>query len=344
MKFSCWGIYLHLLLLVVVSANYAIAADKEVSSMAWHNVPGKYTELRLGERPILRYMHLTRDESTEQAKYETKKVFHHIYSPSGEQLLTNGPTGDMPYSKDVLYPHHRGLYYGFNHITYGEGLEADTWHCGKGESQQHVEILDEEVGADFGRHRLAIDWHGRDSKVFAKEIREVSARLLSNCTQIDFVSTLTSATDGVIHLDGDPQHAGVQFRAIDEVAKKTAKQTYYLRTDGKGKLGEIRNWNHRDLDDPINPECTNRPWNALSFVVGGKRFTAIYLDHPNNPKPACYSERDYGRFGSYFVHEITPEKPLTVRYRLLIQEGETTVDECEAFSKKFVRDNASDSK
>jgi len=321
---------------IVGLAGHEIATAADAApAMAWHEVPGKYTELRQGDRPIFRYIYRALDESTEQSRFETYKVFHHIFSPSGEQLLTNGPTGEAPYSKEVQFPHHRGLYYGFSRITWGEEKQADTWHCNKGESQQHVEFLAKEVGDNFGRHRLAIDWHDREGEVFLREQREVSATVRPEGTAIDFVSTLESATEGAVHLNGDPQHAGVQFRALDQVAKLTADQTYYLRTDGKGKMGEMRNWNHTDLDDPINAECTNRPWNAMSFVVGDQRYTALYLDHPENPKPARYSERDYGRFGSFFVAEVTQAKPLVVKYRLWIQEGEMTLDTCEAFFKEF---------
>jgi len=43
-------------------------------------------------------------------------------------------------------------------------------------------------------------------------------------------------------LDGDPQHAGFQFRAHNDVATKTAAQTYFLHPDGKGEMGKERNW------------------------------------------------------------------------------------------------------
>ena len=155
-------------------------------------------------------------------------------------------------------------------------------------------------------------------------------------TLVEFESTLTSATGGTVHLDGDPQHAGFQFRGSDEIAKKTKDQTYYLRTDGKGKPGETRNWSHKNSNSPMGKECTNRPWNAMSFVLGGKRYTVLYLDHPDNPKPARYSERDYGRFGCYFVHDLLPNKPLVVRYRLWLQKGEMTVPDCERKATAFV--------
>jgi len=326
------------------------APEGDDAKMAWHDEAGKYSELRLGDRPVLRYINRPLDESTEQSRYETYKVFHHLFDPAGNQLVTGGPTGTEEYSKDVKYPHHRGIFYGFNRITYGDGQKADTWHCNNGESQQHASFQSvfsgswkkdpfngKDTNVPFSSHELAIDWIGSDGKVFAKEKRTVGATVRPNGTLVNFGSTLESAAGGTIHLDGDPQHAGFQFRSTPEVAANDADKTYYLRTDGKGKLSETRNWDHKNADSPQNAECTNRPWNAMSFVVGGTRYTALYLDHPDNPKPSRYSERDYGRFGSYFVADVTPEKPLTVRYQLWLQEGEMTVEQCEAMSQEFVK-------
>ena len=108
-----------------------------------------------------------------------------------------------------------------------------------------------------------------------------------------------------------------------------------MRTDGKGEIGETRNWDAAKADDPISAESVDRPWNAMSFLVAGERYTVLYLDHPTNPKPARYSERAYGRFGSYFVFDVTKEVPLNVKYRLWVQAGEMTVDECNELSAEF---------
>ena len=126
------------------------------------------------------------------------------------------------------------------------------------------------------------------------------------------------------------QHAGFQFRASNDVAAKTAKQTYYLRPDGKGELGETRNWDPKTKKGPIN-----LPWDAMSFVLDGKRYTVCYLNNPKNPGESRWSERDYGRFGCYFMYDITEDRPLVVSYRVWLQEGEMTVDQCEALSKDF---------
>jgi Methane oxygenase PmoA len=98
-----------------------------------------------------------------------------------------------------------------------------------------------------------------------------------------------------------------------------------------GKKGETRNWDPKTKEGPVN-----LPWDAMSFVVEGKRYTVLNLDHPKNPKEARDSERDYGRFGSYFEYDLTPAKPLRVKYRVWVQEGEMTPDQCEGMSRAFV--------
>jgi hypothetical protein len=45
-----------------------------------------------------------------------------------------------------------------------------------------------------------------------------------------------------VTLDGDPQHAGFHFRADNEVAAKTSKQTVFTRPDGTDQPGKTRNW------------------------------------------------------------------------------------------------------
>jgi len=147
---------------------------------------------------------------------------------------------------------------------------------------------------------------------------------------VEFASRLRSPA-GPVRFDGDPQHAGFQFRAHNDVDAKTSKETIYIRTDGVGKPGETRNWDPKTRQGPVN-----LPWNAMSFVLDGKRYTVAYLDHPKNPKEARYSEREFGRFGSYFEYTIDEGKPLTVNYRLWLQEGLMKPDDVAALSSDFV--------
>jgi hypothetical protein len=280
--------------------------------------------LSFGDRKVLSYQNPSLDESTPAARTDTFKVFHHVYDPTGKRLLTKGPGG--------LYTHHRGLFYGFMKATYGKNT-VDIWHCpppgSKNEAHQAHRAGDAvEQGPVLGRHRAAIDWNGIGKKTFAKELRELTAYNVPGGTLIEFTSLLTP-TEEPVKLDGDPQHAGFHFRAVNDVAEKSKDQTIFIRPNGIGKPGTEVNW-------PANKKHVDLPWLAMSFVVGGKRYTAAYLDKPTNPKEARFSERTYGRIGSYFVTTVTKDKPLLVNYRVWLQEGQMSQDEVAARSRAFV--------
>ena len=287
----------------------------------WEHTDKQFAELLVGDRPVLRYMCAPLDP---KAREQTYKVFHHVYDPTGQRIVTKGPGG--------RFTHHRGLFYGFNRVSYEDAKQnVDVWHCSGSAHQSHEGFIAEEAGDVLGRHRLAVGWHGTGGKVFAEETRELTAYFVPQGQLIDFTSRLQTKV-GPIKLDGDPQHAGFHFRADNEVAEKTAKQTYYLRPDGKGAPGATRNWSAGSRD----PKTVNLPWNAMSFVLGDQRYTAVYLDHPANPKEARYSERDYGRFGSYFEYTVEEDRPLEVKYRVVLRQDELSLEQAQQLHTDFV--------
>jgi hypothetical protein len=298
-------------------------ADKTQEVFSWGEVDG-LEQLSFNSRPVLRYFHKTFDPSLYEKNKETAnpttKPYHHLFAPDGKTIVTNSNQG--------IYPHHRGIYFGFNNISYDGKKSADVWHCRKSEHTSHEKVLAAEAGPLFGRHTLQIAWVGQDGMTFANEKRELCIYNVAGGTLIEFDSTLTTPLDKV-HLDGDPQHAGFHFRASSAMEKNT-KETFFIRPDGKGEPGKEQNWLPKGKGGPVN-----LPWNAMSFVLDGNRYTVVYLDHPNNPKEARQSERAYGRIGTYFEYDLTKDKPLKVQYRLWFQNGEATVPECEALSKAF---------
>jgi hypothetical protein len=251
---------------------------------------------------------------TDENREEAYKVYHHVYDPSGTRVITKGPGGK--------YPHHRGLFLGYCHISYGEGGKANTW-SGQNTPETHGGFLAEEAGPVLGRHLAAVEWRGGKGEVYLNEQRELAVYNTPGGTLIEFASRLSTA-GGKVRLDGNAPHAGFQFRADQEVAEGTEKLTYYLRPDGKGGMGQARG------------SAMDLPWDAISFVLGDDRYTVLYIDRPDNPKPAEYNERTYGRFGSFFPYEIDEGKDLTIRYRVWVQDGEMTVDEATALSNDFV--------
>jgi hypothetical protein len=308
-----------------LTAKLSTDAPSNTRGFAWHDHPGHHAELLFVKRPVVTYHYERLDESSPASRVRTYKVFHHLYSPRGDQVVTNGLSDDPK----VHSPHHRGIFYGFNRISYDSGRTADVWHCTEGAYQEHVRFLSSEAGPVLGRHRVGIRWHGRD-KAFAEEERELTVYNVPGAQLVEFASRLRSLA-GRVRIDGDPQHAGFQFRAHNDVDAFTAGKTVYVRPDGVGKPGETRNWEPQTRQGPVN-----LPWDAMSFVLGGKRYTVAYLDHPTNPKEARFGERDYGRFGSYFEYSIDENKALTVHYRLWLQEGLMKPVDVAALSHDFV--------
>ena len=281
----------------------------------------------------VRYINAPFDDSTKESRNRTYKVFHHLFAPAGDRVVTNGGYADEHIAdpKKLLYPHHRGLMFAYNRIRYGPGLskKADVWHCTGDAYQSHRDNGDSQGGPVLVRSCALIDWHGEKKEVFAREERELTVYNVPGGTLVEFTTRLKT-TGGKVMLDGDPQHAGFQFRAANDVAAKTAKQTYFLRPDGKGKPGETRNWDPKTKKGPVN-----LPWDAMSFVLDGKRYTAAYLNNPRNPGESRWSERDYGRFGCYFPYELTADRPLVATYRVWLQDGEMTGPQVEALHTSF---------
>ena len=282
-----------------------------VQVFEFKDTAGKHMDVSYKGKNVFRYMYEAIDNSDKKRREITYKPYHHVYDKDGKDFITKGPGGK--------FTHHRGIYYGFAKCSYpGEGgktEKADTWHCRGDAHESHQGFLVQEVGPVYARQRVKIDWHGPGGKVFANEIRELTFIMAGDKRVVEFASSLSSELE-FVNIDGDPQHAGFQYRASNEVHDKTKKQTYYIRpADGKDSPGKTKNW-------PANKDMTNLEWKAQSTVVGGQRYTVTYLDSQNNPKPSYFSERDYGRFGSYFKTKVTKDKPLNVRYRLVIENDE----------------------
>jgi hypothetical protein len=296
------------------------------ATFAWKDTAGKYMDLQYDGRNLLRYMYEPLDKSTKERREETMKVYHHVFDPASEKLLTKGPGGK--------FPHHRGLFFGFNKIVYDGKKKADVWHCRGKEFLNHEEVEVEELGPVLGRHTVKVGWHGQEGEKFAEEDREMTVYRPQTKDGkpvgmlIEFASILRTE-DGPIKLNGDPQHSGFHFRAAAEVTEpEVAAKTYYIRPDGVGKPGDYRNW-------PKEKDQVNFPWKGMSFELGGQRYTVANLDRPENPKESRFSERDYGRFGSYFEYEVTKDQPLELNYRVWVQPGEMTVEEIDRMAKDF---------
>jgi hypothetical protein len=291
--------------------------EKEVPSrpfftwrpFSWKDKKGEYLDLVFGRRKVMRYIYAY-DTSSKQRILETYKTFHHVFDAEGKNLLTNGPDGLHPYMTDkVLYPHHRGIFIGWNRLEFG-GKRYDFWHMGEqGRVQKHEKFLELTAGPVLARSNSLVHWNDKGGEAMIAEQRRVTVFGQSEPTVLllEFESEL-KAVRGDVFLNGDPEHAGMQYRAHNDVASggKEVKATYLFHKDGIDA--------HRDKD---------LPWAAMSCGLNGRRYSVLHMNHPDNPKQTLYSAyRDYGRFGAFFKKKIGAGETLMLRYRILVVEGE----------------------
>jgi len=291
-------------------------AKNSAPSFSFEDKNSELSQVTLEGKPVLQFVHpVLKDGKEREASY---KPFHHLFDNSGA-LVTKGPGGQ--------FTHHRGIFLGFSKVTYGNNVKVDIWHCKDDTHQAFEKVLLRESGPVLASEKDQIAWNGKNKETFAVEERQLIVYNVPGGQLVEFQSVVRT-TGGPVLLDGDPQHAGFHFRASNDVAEKTSKETIYLRPDGEDKPGASRNW--PDLKTHIN-----LPWNAMSFVLNDKRYTALYLDNLANPKEARFSERPYGRFGSYFVTEITKEKPLKLKYQIWLQDGKIDIENAKLKSQSF---------
>lgn len=275
------------------------------SDFEWQEVDSDRSRLLVDGQPAVEYVHPEFDLSRYR---ETMKPYHHVYAPDGSQLITKGDV-------DGLYPHHRGIFYGYRDIRFKDDT-VSTWSSDGDnlEGTQHLRILEQWAGPLFGGHQAAIDWRDSEGEVFAEEVRTLRLYPRSDGTMVIDVESRLSSNVGPVTLDGDLQHAGLQFRAAQYVADHT-EQSRYLRP---------QQWSDHPADEELNDteERLDEPWNAFQFVVEDQSYTVGYLSHPDNPPGGQMSERLYGRFGEFIPGVVIDEdEPLRLQYRFVIAEG-----------------------
>jgi hypothetical protein len=256
-------------------------------------------DLLYGDRPVLRYVHTPYDPDELML---TKKAFHQVFSPDGSRIITKGVGGNGE--------HQRGIFFGYSECRFDD-TKCNIWWSNHGEHLLHKKVLRKWTGPVVGGHEVLIAWNDKQGRTFVEETRRVLAFHQPEGQLLIEVRATLRPTKWKVGLSGDRQHAGLQFRAANEVSEN-ADATRFLRPE---------KWADLPRDKQINDaEHVDLPWNAMQFPLGGRQYTVAYLSDPSNPGEATFSERKYGRFGEYFPWMLTEDNPLSIRYRFYITD------------------------
>ena len=278
-----------------VGAAPARAADE---GFTVKDAPGEHLDVLLGGRVVARYVY-AHDTSTPERAHDTYKPYLHVFDAEGKRPITKGPGGE--------FTHHRGIFVGWNKIGHG-GKEYDRWHMKTGAIvHRDFEYADPKADPDAATFTSVTEWNDDAGQPLLRERRTVRVARAPEPARlaIDVASTLTAVQDGDVTLDGDPEHAGVQYRPADDVVRD---ETVYVFPKENADP-------HKDLD---------YPWVGETYTLGdGKRHSVVQMSHPANPNDTRWSAyRNYGRFGAFPKATVRKGEPLVLRYRFLIAAGE----------------------
>lgn len=277
---------------IIVLGSVAVSAVAADGKFALLGTPGEL-DVTFGGKVIARYQHAY-DRSTPATLVETYKPYLHVFAADGTTLITKGGGGD--------YPHHRGIFIGWNRITFN-GKTYDRWHMRGGE-QVHQGFLAQQAGADHATFTSLVHWHDEAGQPFIVEERTLTFRPAPAPAHVmvDFTAKLT-APRGDVKLDGDPEHAGIHFRPANELDR--ARTLYVLPRENANA--------HRD---------PGYPWVGETFTLGGALHSVVAMSHPTNPKGTRWSAyRDYGRFGAFPTATIPAGGWVSFTYRFVIADG-----------------------
>lgn len=228
----------------------------------------------------------------------TCKVFHQVFAPDGT-LLTKGLGGQ--------FEHHRGLFVGWNR-TLCNGKSFDFWHCNKGERQTFGGIVSPMLLSMGERAQVSfLHWVAPDGEAIVHELRGLEVVHHEEHQYVLHMRVQCRALAGDVQLSGDPQHAGQQFRALQQFAEKDAWPVLYLRPEGAKKHG--------------NDVWTKCDWIAAVLRLPKETYTVLRIESPHNPGQTTWSTRPYGRFGATRAVKVAKNEAMRIDQIYVIAKG-----------------------
>jgi len=262
--------------------------------------------------------------------YSKSGFIHPIQSPSGQILSRIQPEDHY---------HHYGIWGPYTRATIG-GKEVDFWNLGdeKGRVDFSHVLSKKQAGgaAELTVRQNHIDLKAAaESRIAMEEDLRIKVKPADKGRYlVDYTSTLQTAIPGGILLDDYRYGGGIGFRATEVWGDANST---ILTSEGK---------------DRATADGSNARWilvTGQSDHPSGKSGI-LFMSHNTNqahPEPLrVWAPGQYEGKGNVFIEfcpirhtswEIQPGKRYSLTYRMLVFDGELTVQEAENYWKSFVK-------
>ncbi|WP_075351051.1 DUF6807 domain-containing protein [Algoriphagus marinus] len=288
-------------------------------------------DFKLGDRVILTYQTaIAKVPDGVKKDYEKSGFIHPITSPSGQVLSRIQP-------KD--HYHHYGIWGPWTRATIG-GREVDFWNLGDGKGRVDFgEILSmKEAGgaAELNVRQNHLDLTAPESERLAiKEDLRIKVKPADQGRySVDYTSTISTSLEGGILLDDYRYGGGIGFRATEVWGDGNSTILTSEGNDRKTADGTAAKW--------IIVQGETKDKSGKSGI--------LFLSHNTNkahPEPLrVWPVGQYDGQGNVFIefcpirHEswaLQKDQNYTLKYRMIVFDGELSPQEAEAYWKAFVK-------
>ena len=238
-----------------------------------------------------------------------------VIGPSGRSLTRMGHPRD-PES----HSHHNSVW-----LSHADVGGVDFWSDRRLGVVRHKRLVKYEDEGEKSYLVAENEWVDKDGKVLLNETRQVSVVLLDGKEWLLIIDSTFAAKDKPVTLGKTP------FGFLGVRMAKTIGVN-----DGGGRI--------RNSEGGVNEKdifWKQARWVDYSGAIENGKIEGITLfDHPGNPNhPSNFHVRNDGWMGASLnlegPREITPDKPLHLRYGLYIHSDMKSADAIEAASKQF---------
>ncbi len=265
-----------------------------------------------------------------KADFSKSGFIHPITSPSGQVLSRIQPPDHY---------HHYGIWGPWTRATIS-GREVDFWNLGDGKGRvDFAKILSKKVAggaAELNVRQNHLDLKAPENEKLAieEDLRIKVKPADKDRYMVDYTTTIETKISGGILLDDYRYGGGIGFRATELWGDANSS---ILTSEGKTR---------KDADG------SNAKW----VIVKGKTADSsgqsgiLFLSHNTNkshPEPLrVWPLGQYKGEGNVFIEfcpirheswELQPNERYTLKYRMIVFDGDLTPEEAEAYWRAFVK-------
>ncbi len=313
-----------------------LALSAQTAPRAYSMVPVAHgVQLRTPDgRVVLEYM--TKKPENTPLTSSSAACFHPVFTPSGERVSNLGPDD---------HPHHRGMYLAWHNSEFRQPIDtskggphdplfgwnitrADFWGWGVFAPVDRRVIRTSGVKlragtAEGAEMAITNEWMVGTRKML-DETTEAHVTEREGVYVIDLAFRLAPLVD--YHL---PKQS---FSGFNFQARKDGETGY---TSPQGAV-PFRNAHYSmpELNWPASP------WYGITVTLeGGKTVGAVVIDHPSNPPSTWHGARNLWMLNPVVTAieplTIRPDAPLTLRYRVVVHDGDTPTPLVEKLSAEW---------